>query len=81
MIIVTVQLLSANTGEVTTLGRMTICNDGGTTTTADYVGEVMRKPDFKTSTRKARVTGHKRLAKPIWTLVANMLKAMGYDKL
>lgn len=79
MILIQVHLLSANTGLAMKLGELRISNDGrGTDEVCDYDGEVMRKPDFKSVTRRGRVEGHRRHQLTIWHLVGKMLKSMGY---
>lgn len=92
MIVVKIELHSAITGAVSEIGRMEICNDGssenrqvghydGTAHESDFSGVVRRKPDFKVTTRRGRVTNYRRLDKPIWSLVARMLASMNYDKM
>lgn len=85
MIVVTVRLHSAITGNVTTLGQMVIANDG---TSADVrrgnydvrlgrknqpLREVYDKPQ-----RSARVENHLRLSKSVWNLVAKSLRNLGF---
>lgn len=80
MIVVRVELWSARTEKITTLGVMTISNASSNEsgTVCDYHGEVMRKPDFKKVTKTSQVLGHRRHDKVIWNLVAKMLRNMGY---
>lgn len=82
MIVVTVTLVSAITGQAQTLGVMTIANDGTSRNAkkGSYDGQVMRKPDFKTVTRSGRIEDHPRLTETVWHLAGKMLKSMGYVK-
>lgn len=81
MIRVTIDLISARTGEVSKLGEMHICNDGtGTNTSCHYDGRVLTKPRFNRAIRLGRVENHKRHQLSIWFLVAKMLENMGYMK-
>jgi len=79
MIIVTVSLLSAITGQVSTLGMMTISNDGtGTHQVGNYDARRLKGPDFKLSnvSSAARVEKHPRLSQSVWKLVAKALEAL-----
>jgi hypothetical protein len=80
MIVIKVELWSAVTNKITTLGVMKIANtaqyDNGNV--CDYRGEVMTKPDFEKVTRSGIVAHHRRHDKVIWNLVAKMLRNMGY---
>lgn len=79
MIRITVELLSAVTGETTKLGEMHIANDGtGSYTHGHYDGKVLKKPNFKSTTRMGKVINHPRHAQTIWHLIGKMLKNMGY---
>lgn len=95
MIIVTITLASAVTKEITTLGVMTIANNGHPMSMqhhnynseikhspdcVDYAGVVYRKPDFKAETRHGHLFRWPRMSKTIWHLVARMLQDMGYTK-
>lgn len=82
MIRITVDLISAKTGETTKLGEMHICNTGKSAykdpECHDYEGRILRKPDFQSVTRKGRVVKHRRKSYVIWVLVSRMLRDMGY---
>lgn len=81
MIRITVDLISARTGQTTKLGEMHICNAGTAfedPDLGDYTGRIMRKPAFKSVTKTGQVLGHRRQSQVIWVLVAKMLKNMGY---
>lgn len=80
MIVVKVELWSARTGKVSTLGIMRISNDGTSRDEeiGNYMGHVMRKPTFTSITRTGIVEEHRRKSYPIWFLVAKMLRNMGY---
>lgn len=80
MIVIKIELHSAITHKVTQLGEMHISNDGKSTEAniGHYDGRILRKPDFKSTTRGAHVHGHRRMALTVWHLVAKMLKEMGY---
>lgn len=80
MLVVTVELHSARTGERKLLGQTIIHNVGGTHTSGDYEVEVGHKNDVgnlrKIHTkplRKGQVIGHARLSANVWTLVAKAL--------
>lgn len=82
MIVVSVELHSANTGEKLLLGQTIIHNVGGTHTSGDYKVKVGRKPDagdlrkiFYKPLRTGQVIGHPRLSANIWTLVAKALNS------
>lgn len=82
MLVVTVELHSAITGEKTLLGQTIIHNIGGTHTSGDYQVEVGHKSDVgnlrKIHTkplRKGQVIGHPRLTANVWTLVLKGLKS------
>ena len=80
MIVVTVALHSAITGEKTTLGEMRISNVGGSRDRGDYAVDVMRKGESALSgksavTRRGEVKNYPRLAYNVWRLVARSLKA------
>ena len=84
MIIVSVQLQSAITGETTELARMHICNDGsGSATHGNYVGTTFRGRDKaaldrRVMSRTAGLKNYPRQSQHVWNLVARMLGAMGY---
>ncbi len=87
MIIVRVELLSANTGETTELARMHICNEGGSRTRGDYGVYALHGRDTETLdhswrnetyTHTGKVTNHARLTEHVWNLVSKALVAAGY---
>lgn len=90
MIVTTIELHSAIDGRTEELGTLVICNDGtGSGSKGNYDGRMYRKGDAERHgkrglwwkakpTREARVEGHPRLAQPVQSLVAKMLKEMGY---
>lgn len=84
MIVVSVQLHSAITGEVTELARVRICNDGsGSETHGNYTGSSFRGRDKAALdravvSRSAGLKNYPRQAQHVWNLVARMLGAMGY---
>lgn len=85
MIVVRFELHSAIDGEVSELARMNICNIGGTKHHGDYQVETLRgrsteQLNRQIIQRQATVTGHPRLSKHVWHLVAKALIAMGYGK-
>ena len=82
MIVVRVELWSARTGKVSTLGVMKIANDGteGNGDHGCYDGKVMRKPEFTDATRRGRLVHWPRRSKTIWHMVAAMLESMGYGQ-
>lgn len=82
MIVVRVELHSAITGKVTELARMAISNLGTQVDPklGDYVGNVLRRPAFKSMARTAHLQNYRRLGRPVWDLVTLMLKDMGYGK-
>lgn len=83
MIVVRIELWSANTGEKTELARMHISNVGGTEALGNYNAETLRGRstadlDRGTVQRKCQVRGHPRLSQHVWHLVAKSLSGMGY---
>ena len=82
MIVVRVELHSAITGEVSEIGRAYIANDGTSrdSNIGHYKGMILRRPGFKTATKRGRVENYPRKRLTIWHLVARMLKDMGYVK-
>jgi hypothetical protein len=95
VLVVKIELHSAITGQVKTIGEMVIANDGGgSRTKGDYDGWVMRQTRSmsslydrfrdvmqgkKKATRTGRVEDYPRLSITVWHLVARMLKDMGYE--
>lgn len=78
MIVVKIELHNANNGEISEIGRMTVCNVGGSNRLGTYSVDV--EPD--TFYGAPRLTGkfgdYQRLAKPVWSLVAHALAAVGF---
>jgi hypothetical protein len=80
MIVVSVELHSARTGEKILLGQTIIHNVGGTADSGDYEVKVGHKNNvgdlrkiFHKPLRTGSVIGHARLSANIWTLVAKAL--------
>lgn len=90
MIVVKVELHSANTGNVTELGKMIIANDGRRSsndpTRGDYTVKLGRRGNTKDEEvwnkplRVGEVKDYPRLTYSIWILVARALKAVGIEK-
>ena len=84
MIVVSVQLWSAITGEKTELARMEICNDGTSAgRLRDYDTRTLRGRSVadlnkRTTQREGRVVKHDAPGLHVWNLVAKALAAMGY---
>lgn len=89
MIVVRVELWSANTGAVSELARMTIDNIGTTDDRqhADYRARSYRGRDAQTlhramlsgvANREGKVLRHARLKLHVWQLVAKALRSLGY---
>jgi hypothetical protein len=84
MIIVSVTLHSAVSGERTELARMVIANDGkGADAVCHYDGETYRGRDGaaldrRVVQRRGRVAGYRRNDLHVWNLVTFMLRNMGY---
>lgn len=82
MLVVTVELHSAKTGEKTLLGQTIIHNVGGTSDSGDYEVKVGRKTSvgdlrkiFHSPLRTGQVIGHARLRDNVWKLVAKALNS------
>lgn len=82
MLVISVELHSARTGERKLLGQTIIHNVGGTETSGDYQVEVGNKRDVgdlrKIHTkplRRGQVIGHPRLSANVWTLVLKGLSS------
>ncbi len=74
MIVVKVELHSANTGKVTEIGRMNISNDGtGSRTRGHYDVVMMRRKTTNTVQRRGRVQDYPRLSYTVWELVKRAL--------
>lgn len=86
MIIVSVRLLSAITGQEIEFARMHICNDSsGSARRGNYIGEAFIGRDTAaldrgTVSKSARVDNYPRQALHVWNLVRQMLTNMGYTK-
>lgn len=83
MIVVTVHLLSANTGELTQLAMMHVSNVGGDAARGDYDVTTFRGRDRAALARlvpshRGKVEGYPRQALHIWNLIARALKSAGY---
>lgn len=86
MIVVKVELWSANTGDKTELARMHISNDGtcANVNRGNYDGVVFRGRntealDKRVEHRVARLENFPRLQLHVWNMVARMLDRMGYQ--
>lgn len=82
MLIVSVELHSARTGEKTLLGQTIIHNVGGTATSGDYEVKVGHKSHvgdlrkiFTKPLRTGQVIAHPRLSANVWTLVLKGLSS------
>lgn len=86
MIRVTIELLSARTGETTELARMHIANDEtGTATRGNYVGTTFRGRsraalDKGLVSKEGRVANFPRQQQHVWNLVTRMLVTMSYGR-
>ena len=84
MIVVSIQLLSAQTGKKTELTRMHISNTGdGTNTKANYLGKIFRgrskeSLDKLTVIKTAEIKNWPKQRNHVWKLVTEMLSVMGY---
>lgn len=84
MIVVSVSLHSAVTGETTELARMECANDGtGTSARGSYDGKVLMGRcraalNMGRVLKLGRVENYPRERLHIWNLVARMLSQMGY---
>lgn len=86
MIVVTISLVSANTGRVSVLGELVISNDGtGTPDRGNYDVRLGRKPsDGRTNPqrvlanplRTGKVENYPRLTYSVWELVKRALAAV-----
>lgn len=74
MLVVKVELHSAVTGEVTTIGRMTISNDAtGSKTRGNYITRVFRR-DSDVIMRTGEVKNFPRKSYNLWRLVSRCLR-------
>lgn len=80
MIIVRVELLSATTGKLEEIGRMTISNRGDAASgdLGNYDVDLMRRGTEDKVLRRGVVMDHKRLTYSVWTLVSKALKAVRF---
>jgi hypothetical protein len=85
MLVVTINLHSAITGEVSELGRMIIANDGsGDSEVGNYDVRLARKgvtdnrKIYHTPLREGRVLRHFRGKQPVWNLVKKALDSLGF---
>ena len=83
MIVVTVHLASAVTGDVTELARAYIDNTGGTAQLGNYRVRTLRGRSSEAFAkgivqRTGHVERHPRLREHVWNLVAKALVATGY---
>ena len=86
MLVVKIELHSAITGKITTIGRMVIDNIGGTRTRGDYRVRLLRANAKEwlgmysirhaKVTREGRVLNYPRLSYSVWRLVFRSLKAI-----
>lgn len=75
MIVVKVELHSVITGQVSEIGRMLVCNEGGTNTLGDYGVYLLRRNSKKVQ-RRGEVKNHPRLGHSVWRLVAKALRSI-----
>lgn len=87
MIVVTVELWSAITGQKRQLARMHIANDGAASSAnvrrGDYAGVTFKGRDEEALARgvpqrRGKLVNWPRLDKHVWNMVAAMLLSMGY---
>lgn len=77
MIVVKVELHSAITGEVRTIAKAEIANEGtGSKTVGNYTARFMGRRG--TVNRIGHVTGHRRLALSVWSLIRKALEGVDY---
>ena len=78
MLIITVELHSAVTGAVSTIGRMRITNDGsGDASVGNYDVEIIPADHPLRPAQHARVEGYPRLQYSVWELVRRALGGRG----
>ena len=86
MLRVTIELVSANTGQTTKIGEMHIANRGtGTALLGNYAARVLRKNSWPKDrgalwnqgkeTRTGIVSGYQRQAHAVWRLVLRALRS------
>lgn len=76
MLIVTVELKNAHTGELSTLQVINIVNDGSGT---KELGNYYTQQVYPKRCRPGFVNDYPRLTQPVGELVAKSLKALGYE--
>ena len=79
MIVVTAHLVSANDGSVKELGRVLISNEGDRHPSQPYHNyqvQLMRKPDFKRTTKTTTLENWPRKRKTIWQMVQKALNQL-----
>lgn len=76
MLIIKIELLSANTGKTTEIGRMHIVNNAtGTYKHGNYDVEIMRRGTTNKVQRRGSVTDYPRQSYTVWELVRRALVA------
>lgn len=82
MLVVKIELHSAVTGKITTIGETVIANVGGTADRGDYVAWVLKRGGKKslrermhTPIRKSEVKNYPRLSYNVWRLIIRALLA------
>lgn len=76
MLVIKIELHSANTGKVTEIGRANIINNGtGTSKRGNYDVEIMRRGTTDKVQRRGSVTDYPRLSYTVWELVRRALVA------
>lgn len=79
MILVKVELHSAQTGKVTEIGRLQIANDrSGSKERGNYLVWIFRRGSKARVQRQAQLLDFPRLSAPIWKLLRRALEAAGY---
>ena len=86
MLVVSVELHSAITGQVTEIARMHIANDGtgigrlGHYDVKSLRGNTEKQLNKRTPQRQARVLNYPREELHVWNLVARALERLGYGQ-
>lgn len=83
MIVVKVELHSANTGEVTEIGRMLVTNisrQGNESRYGDYYVRLMRRGTKDKVSREGYVRNYPRKAYTVWRLIARALKTVCWEE-
>lgn len=77
MVVVTVELVSAATGQHKEIGKMIICNDDtGTEETGHYYGELLAEYGKRKFVRK----NFRRKTQSVWTLIGSVLSKLGHAR-